>query len=187
MRKRHEEPLDDDDDAVDGEDSPSRSQRRRDALAVFELAERLVGLSDPQLDQLPLAEDLRDEVEKARSVPQHIARKRQIQFLAKMLRRREDELPPLRAALEHDRQVSRRETAELHRLEDWRERLIEQGDEALSELLVLFPAADRQHLRQLARQSKVERQDNRPPHAFRELFRVLRELFDNPGGDGEDE
>ncbi|MCQ4165292.1 ribosome biogenesis factor YjgA [Tahibacter harae] len=172
MREHDDELFDD-----DADDAPSRSQRRRDALAVFELAERLVSLTEAQLDHLPLDEDLRAEVEKTRRVTQQIARKRQIQYLAKILRRREDELPPLRAALDHDRQVSRRETAELHRLEDWRERLIDQGDEALGELLKLYPAADRQHLRQLARQAKVERHENRPPHAFRELFRELRELF----------
>ncbi|WP_257387264.1 ribosome biogenesis factor YjgA [Tahibacter caeni] len=175
---------DDDFSEDDGDDSPSRSQRRRDALAVFELAERLVALSDAQLAQLALDEDIRDEVEKARRVTQQIARKRQIQYLAKILRRREDELPPLRAQLDHDRQLARRETAELHRLEEWRERLIADGDEALAQLLNVFPAADRQHLRQLARQARVERHENRPPHAFRELFRELRDLFgEHPAGD----
>lgn len=171
--REHDDDFSDD----DGDDSPSRSQRRRDALAVFELAERLVSLTDAQLSQLALDEDIRDEVEKARRVTQQIARKRQIQYLAKMLRRREDELPAMRAQLDHDRQLARRETAELHRLEEWRERLIADGDDALAQLLNLFPAADRQHLRQLARQARVERNENRPPHAFRELFRELRELF----------
>lgn len=166
--------FDTDDDA---HDEPSRSQRRREALAVFDLAERLVNLSETQLAHLPLDDDLRAAIMHTRRITQHIARKREIQFLAKQMRRREDELEPLRAALDHDRDLSRRETAELHRLEDWRERLIEQGDDALSELLELFPHADRQHLRTLARQARVERNENRPPHAFRELFRELRELF----------
>lgn len=182
--REHDDDFSDD----DGDDSPSRSQRRRDALAVFELAERLVSLTDAQLSQLALDEDIRDEVEKARRVTQQIARKRQIQYLAKMLRRREDELPAMRAQLDHDRQLARRETAELHRLEEWRERLIADGDEALAQLLNRFPAADRQHLRQLARQARVERNENRPPHAFRELFRELRELFgENGTGDDAEE
>jgi ribosome-associated protein len=158
-------------------DEPSRSQRRRDALAVFDLAERLVNLTDTQLAQLPLDDDLRTHVLNTRRITQQIARKREIQFLAKQMRRREDELDALRAALDHDRELSRRETAELHRLEDWRDRLIDQGDEALSQLLEQFPHADRQHLRTLSRQARVERNENRPPHAFRELFRELRELF----------
>jgi ribosome-associated protein len=165
-----------------GPDEPSRSQRRREALAVFELAERLVEQSDAQLERLPLDADLREEIDRARRVTQQVARKRQIQFLAKQMRRREDELPAIRAALEHHRESSRRDTAELHRLEQWRERLIDEGDEALSQLLETYPHADRQHLRQLSRQAKAERHENRPPHAFRELFRVLRELL---GADAE--
>jgi ribosome-associated protein len=160
-------------------DEPSRSQRRRDALAVFDLAERLVNLSETQLSQLPLDDELRDAVMHARRITQQIARKREIQFLAKQMRRRGDEeLDAVRASLEHDRELSRRETAELHRLEDWRERLIEEGDDALSQLVEQFPHADRQHLRTLARQARVERHENRPPHAFRELFRELRALFE---------
>lgn len=158
---------------------PSRSQERRDALAVLELAKRLVSLSDAQLAHLPLDADLRAEVLTARKVTQQIARKRAVQYLAKQMRKREDaELDTLRASLEHDRGLARRETAELHRLETWRERLIEEGDDALSELLAAHPHADRQQLRQLARQARVERHENRPPHAFRELFRLLREVFD---------
>lgn len=172
--REHDDEIPEDDD-----DGPSRSQRRRDALAVFELAERLVALTDAQLGQLTLAEDLLDEVEKARRITQQIARKRQIQYLAKIMRRHEDELPALRAQLDHDRQLARRETAELHRLEEWRDRLIDDGDDALTELVQQFPSADRQHLRQLARQARSERHENRPPHAFRELFRELRALFEN--------
>jgi ribosome-associated protein len=183
MREHDDEFPEDQDD-----DSPSRSQRRRDALAVFELAERLVALTDAQLAQLSLDEDLHDEVEKTRRVTQQIARKRQIQYLAKIMRRREAELPAIRAQLDHDRQLARRETAELHRLEEWRDRLIDDGDDALNELLQQFPSADRQHLRQLARQARTERHANRPPHAFRELFRELRTLFGNTDTDiGADE
>jgi ribosome-associated protein len=162
-------------------DGPSRSQERRDALAVLELAKRLVELSDAQLAQVPLDDDLRAEVLAARRITQQIARKRQTQFLAKQLRKRADDLDPIRAALEHDKDQSRRETAQLHRLEQWRERLLEGGDEVLGEFLTEHPAANRQHLRQLVRNALAERKANRPPHAYRELFRALRELHDeNP-------
>ena len=73
--------------------------------------------------------------------------------------------------------AARRETAALHRVEAWRERLIADGDAALAELLAEYPHADRQHLRQLVRNASEERNRNKPPHAFRELFRELRELI----------
>jgi len=160
-------------------DEPSRSQRRREALDVLKLAQTLAELSDAQLAHLPLDDELRAEVVRTRAVTQQIARKRQSQYLAKQMRKLDDaELDAIRAALEHDGEHARRETASLHRVEQWRERLIDEGDAALTELLQEFPSADRQHLRQLARNARVEREQNKPLHAFHELFRALRQLFE---------
>ena len=156
----------------------SRSQRRREALDVLKLAQALAELSDAQLAGVPLSDDLLDEVRRTRAVRQQIARKRQSQFLAKQMRKLDDdELAAIRAALEHDRDVARRETASLHQVESWRERLIDGGDDALGELLTQHAHADRQRLRQLARQARAERDGGKPPHAYRELFRILRELL----------
>lgn len=171
-----------DDDSAFEYDGPSRSQLRREALDVLKLAQTLAGLSDAQLSHVPLDDDLLDEIRRARAVTQQIARKRQIQYLAKQLRKLDDEeLEPIRARLDNDRQQSRVEAAALHHAEQWRERLIAEGDEALTELLSAQPDADRQHLRQLARQAKTEREQNRPPHAQRELFRILRQLLEKQG------
>ena len=159
-------------------EEPSRSQRRREALDVLKLAQTLAALSDAQLARVPLADDLRAEVQRTRAVTQQIARKRQSQYLAKQMRKLEDaELDAIRAALEHDREHAHRETAALHRVEQWRERLIDEGDAALSELLQEFPSTDRQHLRQLARNARIEREQNKPLHAFHELFRALRQVL----------
>ena len=167
------QPAEQADDALEA----SRSQRRREALDVLNLAQALVALSDAQLKAMPLTDDLRDEVKQARAVRQQIAHKRQTQFLAKQMRRLDDdEIEAIRAALDRDRNVARRETAQLHQLETWRERLIDEGDDALGELLARFPDADRQQLRQLCRQARAEREQNKPPHAYRELFRLLRGL-----------
>ena len=98
--------------------SPSRSQQRRDALAVFVLAERLVALSDAQLDAVPMPDALRDLVRESRRITSHVARKRQLQFLAKAMRNDDDEvIEAIRAALEQDREQSRRDTAGLQRVE----------------------------------------------------------------------
>jgi ribosome-associated protein len=179
--------------------SPSRSQKRREALDVLALAERLVELPERPLAAVPMPDDLRDLVRDSRRITAQIARKRQLQFLAKAMRREDDEvIDAIRAALDKDRDRSRRETAELHRLEAWRERLLEGGDEALAELIDQYPAADRQSLRQLVRNARLEQEKQRPPHAFRELFRELKALFagegetadsrapDEAGFDGED-
>ena len=167
---------------------PSRSQQRRDALAIFDLAERLVDLRERELAAVPMPDDLRDLVRDSRRITAQIARKRQLQFLAKIMRREDDEvLDTIRRALEHDRDEARRDTARLHRLEAMRERLLGEGDEALAELIAEYPDADRQKLRQLVRNARMEREKQKPPHAFRELFRELKALMVEDEADDLDE
>lgn len=158
---------------------PSRSQQRRDALAVLELARQLVALGDAALAKLPLPEGVRAAVHDTRRIRQQVAHKRQLQYLAKLMRREDDEtLEAIRQALQPDREQARRDTALLHRIEDWRERLVSDPDGSLGALVEAFPEVDRQHVRQLARQARNERQGNGRPHAFRELFQVLRALHE---------
>ena len=119
---------------------------------------------------------LREEVRRTRAVTSHIARKRQNQFLAKQVRKLDEEaVEAIRYALSVDREKAHRETAAMHRIETWRERLLEEGDDALAQFIADHPGADRQQLRQLVRNAMAERKANKPPHAFRELFRALRE------------
>jgi len=155
---------------------PSRSQQRRDALAILKLAESLAALSDAQLARVPLDDNILDEVRRARATTQQIARKRQIQFVAKHMRRLEDdEIAAIRLVLDSDRQQSNRETASLHQLEAWRDRLLAEGDVALDAWITLHPTSDRQQMRMLMRQAKTEADRQKPPRAARELFRLLRD------------
>lgn len=171
----------------------SRSQKRREALDVLAMAGKLMDTGPATLALLPMPEELRALVLDSQRISSHIARKRQMQWLAKQMRREDDAvLEALRAALEHSKEDARREAVALHRIEHWRLRLVDDGDEGLAAFVALYPLADRQQLRTLARNAKAERLANKPPHAFRELFRVLRELMDEarsrpPGADtGED-
>jgi ribosome-associated protein len=157
---------------------PSRTQQRREALEVRGLSERLVALPPAQLGKLPIPETLMEHILETQRITSHIAHKRQLQFLAKQMRRESDEtLEAIRDAMDAGGESARRETAVLHRVEQWRARLLEDGDAALGELLDEYPSADRQHLRQLVRNAGDERAKNKPPHAYRELFRELRELL----------
>ncbi len=166
------------DDDSDEDFGPSRGDQRREALAVLELAERLVKQPPARLQQMPLGTDLLALVIEAQRITAQIAHKRQVGFLAKKLRREDDTfLDALRHVLDHDKADSRRESAALHRIEALRDRLVDEGDAALSEVMAEHPQADRQHLRQLARNAKEEKLRNKPPHAYRELFRALRELM----------
>jgi ribosome-associated protein len=167
---------------------PSRSEQRREALEIRSLSEKLVALAPAHLAKLPIPEELLEHIHDTQRIGSHIAHKRQLQFLAKQMRRESDDtLEAIRDAMEVGGDAKRRETATLHKVETWRARLLADGDSALSELLAEYPNADRQHLRQLVRNAGEERLKNKPPHAFRELFRELRELLNEGSGESDDE
>jgi ribosome-associated protein len=161
---------------------PTRTQQRRDALAVLALANQLVELPPSKLAKLDLPEDVQREIAQTRRITAHIARKRQLAFLAKVMRRHDTEVfDGVRAALGENRERQRQETAAMHRFEATRDRLLADTDAAMSELIEQFPNVDRQHLRSLVRQAKAEKESNKPPRAYREIFQLLKELV--PGGE----
>ena len=156
----------------------SRSEQRRAALDVFALGETLVALSPARLAKLPVPESLLPHIEDTRRMTSHGARKRQLGFLAKQMRREDDEvLDAIRDALEAGGEAARKDTALLHRAEAARDALLDGGDEALAAFLESHPGADRQRLRQLVRNTLDERARDKPPRAFRELFRELKAML----------
>jgi ribosome-associated protein len=165
--------------------APSRSANRREALDTLALGEALVALSEAQLARLPIPEDVLPHIRDTQRITSHGARKRQLAFLAKHMRRQDQEaLDAIRDAMSKDGDAGRRETALLQRVEVLRDELLgHDGDTAMTALLAEQPNADRQHLRQLVRNTLDERKRNKPPHAFRELFRQLRELLAQAGDD----
>ncbi|WP_028838999.1 ribosome biogenesis factor YjgA [Thermomonas fusca] len=169
--------------------SPSRSEQRRAALDVLELGEQLTAMTATQLGRLPIPEDLMPHIRETQRITSHGARKRQHAYLAKQMRKLDDdELEAIRDAMSKDGEAARRETAALHRVEALRDALLgEDGDAALTDLLAAHPHADRQQLRQLLRNVREERAKNKPPRAFRELFRVLRELMAEAGDAASDD
>jgi ribosome-associated protein len=179
-RSRNQHELD------DTEYGPSRTQQRRDALAVLAFATQLVEMQPAKLAKIDLPEDVRNEIANVRRITAHIARKRQLGFLAKVMRRYDDDaFATARAALGVNREKLRQETAAMHRMEALRERLVaeETSDDALAELIARQPDLDRQHLRSLIRQARIEKATpNKPPRAYREIFQVLKEL-DEASGD----
>lgn len=151
----------------------SKSQRKREANELLELAKNLISMPEARLKGLPLDTDLREEVEFARRIRSHGARKRQLMTVGKMLRRRDNE--QLLDAVNNIDQKNRQMSARFHQVEAWRDRLIEGGDQELSELLDKCPDINVQTLRQLIRNAQKEAKLGKAPAAARKLFKLLRE------------
>lgn len=158
----------------DGEEIVSRSQVKREMLALQALAARLMELSPEQWQGLGLGPMTLEALEESRRIKSHNARRRHTRRLGKLLRNEETErVEALFGRLDN---AHLEDTRRLHRLEAWRERLLAEGDEALESLLTEAPGADRQRLRQLIRDGRREREAGRAPANQRKLFKYLREL-----------
>ncbi|CAG0988056.1 hypothetical protein RHDC4_02321 [Rhodocyclaceae bacterium] len=144
--------------------------------ALQAMGEELVGLGKENLAKIDLPERLREAIRDAQRFKME-ARRRQLQYVGRLMR--DVDPAPIRAALDEIKGLSATAIARQHALERLRTRLLE--DEAtLADIARDFPAADFQHLRQLRRNALKEQAQGKPPRAYRELFRVLRALQEDP-------
>lgn len=177
MTKQPEDWLDDVPDNQEEEDEEiiwvSKSEIKRDAEELKRLGAELVDLGKNSLDRIPLDEQLRAEIELAQRIKKE-GRRRQLQLIGKLLRARDVE--PIRVALDKLKNRHNQQVALFHKLESLRDRLIEQGDDAMAEVLALYPHADRQQLRSMIRNAQKEKAGNKPPKSSRQIFQYLREL-----------
>ena len=171
---------------MQAEEKPSKTARKRAMHELQTLGERLVGLNSEQLAAISLPEDLQDAIERARRITKHEARRRQLQYIGRLMRDVDPE--PIREKLRAWDGLSTDATARVHRIERWREELLE-NDGAIGALVRAHPRMDTQRLRALVRNAREERTAGLPPRAYRELFRALRDIIADsqpvPEDDGE--
>lgn len=152
----------------------SKSEIKRDAEELKKFGASLVAMTPNNLAKLPLDEKLAEAIELAQR-SQRGALRRQLQFIGKLLRNRDIE--PIKAALEKIENKHNQQQIVFHRLEKWRDQLIEtDNNEILSELISTYPDLDIQHLRNLIRGAQKERSANKPPKFYREIFQYLKSL-----------
>ncbi|MCE0494047.1 ribosome biogenesis factor YjgA [Vibrio salinus] len=168
-RKNQKAPWEEEDDII----WVSKTEMKNDMIALQKIGEELVELKQAVLEKFPLSEELFDAIKDAQRFKNE-AKRRQLQYIGKLMRNIDPE--PIQAALDKLRNKHSQATAVLHKLETLRDKIIEEGDPAIEEVLELYPTADRQRLRQLARQAKKEQQSSKPPKASREIFQTLKDL-----------
>jgi ribosome-associated protein len=151
----------------------SKTRKKKDMLALQDLGAKLVELNEQQLEAMLLPEALLEAVLEARRLTKHEAKRRQLQYIGRIMR--DIDAAPIYDRLEKWLGQGREHTAQLHTLERWREELLA-GDPALARFLQEHPGADSQKLRTLIRNARREHAAALPPKSYRELFRVLREM-----------
>jgi ribosome-associated protein len=157
---------------IEIDDLPSRSQLKRDSQELRDMGAQLVQMPNAHLDKITMDNTLLAAIKEARRLKSNDARRRQIQYIGKLMRNMD--LTEIRHSVEklnHQSQTFRQHFA---MLEQWRDRLIDEGNDAIEEFLTAFPNADRQQIRNLSRQAGREKNDS----AKSKLFKYLKEISD---------
>lgn len=158
----------------------SKTQRKREMHALQDIGEQLVQLELKRLKELDLPEMLADAVLEAKRMRKHGAIRRQMQFIGKLMR--DLDAGPIAQKLAAWNGLALQQTAWLHQLERWRERLLS-DEQALAEIGQQYPAANLQQLRALIRNTQKERLANKPPKSFRALFQELQKFIPQTEGE----
>ena len=152
----------------------SRTQLKKEATALQKMGEKLVLLSEDQLDRMGLPTRLLEAIQTVRTITSHGARRRQMQYIGSLMRRVDAE--PIEQALLAIEQGAYGQANAFHRIEAWRDQLVDGDDDVMRDILDTFPDADRRRLGQLVRSARKEKEKNAPPKSARNLFRYLKSL-----------
>jgi ribosome-associated protein len=166
-----------------GTDEPTRTDLKKESTEVQKLGEDLLTLRADLLAKLDLPEKLVDGVAEAKRITNFEGKRRQMQFIGKLMRKLEPtKWDEIRAALEEQHRPSVKETLVLHQAEQWRDRLIA-DDDAVGQWLTLSPETDSQNLRALVRQARKDAKPEKPGEAlrhgrpYRDIFLLVREAL----------
>ena len=159
--------------AIDGT-APSRNELKKQMQDLQELGEAVSALPVDRLDKLKIDERLRDAIDELRRTRSFEGKRRQIQYIGKLMKHEDPE--PLREAVASYRVGSATDTLALHQAEYWRDQLLA-DDDALANWVKEYPATDVQQLRSLVRSARKEKLEPGERHgrAYRDLFKLVKE------------
>lgn len=154
------------------QDPVSKSQKKRDAARLQKIGVELIALASNKLDTLPLPDNLRRAITEARAIKSHGAMRRQAQLIGKLMRSSDSDA--IITAYDDILAEGSAKTAHFHELEQWRDRLINDSKEALTDFISIYPETNVQQLRHLIKKAVDEKAADTPVGASKALFRFLK-------------
>lgn len=152
---------------------PNKTVLKQEIKVLNQLGKELIGLPASSLKKVPLSDGMRLAIRDGQRF-QKGALQRQLRRIASLMTH--EDVEAIQLELARQKQPSKQQTAEMHQLEQWRDRLIAGDDKLLTKLIDQFPVIDRQHIRQLVRNAAQEQKGNKPPKSYRLLFKYLSEI-----------
>jgi ribosome-associated protein len=155
-------------------DGPSKSQLKRNSHALQEMGKQLVEMPEGKLQKFDLPENLKDAIYEARRLKSREAKRRHLQYIGKLMRISNTDV--IQETLDMMDQQSQTYRQHFKQLEDWRDRIIQEGNGGIEAFIDAYPEGDRQQLRNLQRQANREIELKKAPTASRKIFSYIRSL-----------
>jgi ribosome-associated protein len=152
----------------------SKSQIKREFAELQKLGEKLVTLKPTQISAFSFSQIILDALDEYTRIKNRTAQHRHIRRIGKLLA--DEDVTSIRQNLERLSSNHPEERRRVKLLEEWRERLITDGDSALNELASLCKELDRHYLRQLIRAAQKERASGKTPSAAKKIFAYIKTL-----------
>lgn len=171
---KNHDPAGDPSIAADGWSKPSKTQRKKQSHALQSIGEQLVALPPDKLALVPLTESLREAVEMAQRTRSHEGKRRQMQYIGKLMRDADGDA--IAQALAIDSEHHRGIVTAMHSAERWRDGLID-ASLTLTDFIDRYPAGAASPLAALLSSARREREAQKPPRHFRALYRELHRII----------
>ncbi|PIE43211.1 MAG: hypothetical protein CSA50_06445 [Gammaproteobacteria bacterium] len=160
----------------------SKTRIKKAMIALQALGEQLIKLPESQLDSIPLGDRIKQEILECRRLKAKEAIRRQKQLIGKLMRGEDAEA--VAEALKAFDTSSIAHARHLHLIENWRDRLLQEGNAALTDFVNHYPEANIQQLRQAIRQTTKELHSPKNTGQYKKLFRLIKSMVDiNSSGD----
>lgn len=157
----------------------SKSQMKREMIALQELGEKLAEFPVERIQRMDILPELKEALLEMKKMTSKEAKRRQMQYVGALMRAADPE--PIREAVADMEAGSYKSARLFKKAENWRDRLCE-GDESLeTEIIQTFPDMDVQQFRQAVRNARKEREKQSGNRAYRILFRFIRDMMEEKG------
>ena len=160
---------------------PNKTLIKRELEGLQDLIRRVIALPSVHFDEVPMSDDIREQFELARRI-ERAALQRHIRYMSSRIHL--EDLDAMVAVMDRQGLPQKKAIERLHRIETWRDKLIEGDNDLLTEIIATLPGCDVQYLRQLVRNANKEGKANKTPKSARLLFKYLNELDEQQQNNG---
>ena len=156
------------------DDFKSKTALKNEAKDIHAFGKILVGLTDKQINQIELPENVHEAIKELKKLKKNSAQKRQSLYLAKLLR--DIDLSEAQRFVDQLRFESQTEVKKFHKAENWRDKLVDDVSN-LTDFINLSPGIDIQKLRKLILNSQKEIKKGSSRKFQKELFQFIKETL----------